>query len=296
LGIIIKFLKRTHKAKSFLRLTLVILTRYAISMFTPAPRAHFNRNLFLIAPLVLPVFLFGLIVVRGVRLTAYADEPSFFTGCLSGTAGLFYNFAADTSPINPCPESDEEVVLGIGDITGVTAGDGLAGGGTSGDVTVSIANNSGDANRIQTWSNDSTQGFSATGGSHTTAGPVYDPSIEVVVPSGKAYYYQIVYDGIFSYEYADRTGASTSFYGLWEAAALSDTTEISPRVPIVGMGYRVAWSTVNNTWWMQPYHATWLVRLTEGTHDIKVQLFGYSDSTMDEGNVLFQRIQVMRIY
>jgi hypothetical protein len=269
---------------------------YPTLMLNQSPRTPFRRKLFLIAPFLLPVFLFAIVVAGGIRLAVYADTPSLFTGCLSGTAGLFYNFAADSSPLNPCPEPDEEIVLGNGDITGVTAGDGLSGGGTDGNVTLSIANNSGDANRIQTWSDDTVEPFSATGGSYTAAGPVFDPSIEVVVPSGKAYYYQVIYDGVFSYEYADRTSSNTSFYGLWSAALLSDTTEISQRTNIVAAGYRQLWSSMDNNSWFQPFHATWVVRLTEGTHDLKVQLFGYSDSTMDEGNVFFQKLQVMRIY
>lgn len=199
---------------------------------------------------------------------------------------------------------------GSGDITGVTAGTGLTGGGTSGDVTVGIAtggvgttqladgsvtdakiaNNSTETNRIQTGSDSNMYLF--TFGS--SSGPTYDPSITVTVPSGKAYYYQIIYSGAMQYFFVDRHSGATSFYADWGAVPLVNSTETGMQTKVVLTGYH-NWSGIS-TWWGTTYNANWILRLGEGTHTIKMKLYADSANTMDYAYVGEQKVQLMRVF
>lgn len=267
-----------------------------------------RKILHLLNKRILPIFLLiPLLVISFVvvtKSTVHADSPSKITGCLSSTGGVLYDFLAGDSPRHTCSSPDDEVSLGAGDITSVLTSGGLTGGGTSGDVTVSVANggitpdkisnDASESSRIQTWVDDSTDNsFAATGGvgHHTITS-----DISVTVPSGKAYNYTVTYDGGLLYNYGERTSGNSSFYGVWAAQLVTNSTLVGTQTGIVQTGYRQNWSDLGNSSWRVPYHATWFVRLTAGTYTLGVDVSGYSDGTMDYAHFQYNHLQVMRVF
>lgn len=256
-------------------------------------------------------------------LPVYADDL-LYTGCLSTGAGVIYNAMEGSTPLHPCASGDSPV-LGGGDITGILTSGGLTGGGNAGVVSLSIAdlgvttakiasssvttskiadgavtpdkisNDASEPSRIATWVDDSTDfSFDATG---ATANHVIPSDITITVPSGKAYNYAVTYDAVLSYNYSERASGASSFYGAWSAQLLSDSTEVGISIPVVRTGYRQNWSDLGGSaYWNTPAHATWYIRLPAGTHDLKIQINGYSDNTMEDVHFLNNRLQVMRVF
>src|SRR5205807_6342972 len=77
------------------------------------------------------------------RAAAKAAAPSVvqsYTGCLNPTVNLIYDVAPGETPAHPpCKLGSSDIHLSSGDLTSLTAGTGLTGGGDNGAVTVGIA-------------------------------------------------------------------------------------------------------------------------------------------------------------
>lgn len=84
----------------------------------------------------------SLLVIGGLTGSVIADHQRSttptLTGCLGSNNGQVYNLQAGDSPLRTCRPGDATVHLSGGDVTGVTAGDGLVGGGDSGDVDLAV--------------------------------------------------------------------------------------------------------------------------------------------------------------
>jgi hypothetical protein len=93
---------------------------------------------------LLVVFSAAALLLGGAAIGASATYPTtvdVYTGCLttSGTgAGQISKVALGSSPLKPCSSTQRVVNLSGGTITSITAGSGLTGGGSNGDVTISL--------------------------------------------------------------------------------------------------------------------------------------------------------------
>jgi hypothetical protein len=83
-----------------------------------------------------------LVVVAAVVGTATAafrgGSVTTYTGCRDSKLGVVYFVAPGTKPMKSCKKGDDSLALSAGDVTRVTAGTGLSGGGESGDVAVGL--------------------------------------------------------------------------------------------------------------------------------------------------------------
>ncbi len=72
-------------------------------------------------------------------VNAYADTANYYTGCIRAENNTLYNVKLGTAPSATCNVGDTQVSADYGDLQSITAGTGLTGGGTQGDVSLSIA-------------------------------------------------------------------------------------------------------------------------------------------------------------
>jgi hypothetical protein len=84
----------------------------------------------------------GLLVLVAAAGVAYAGTPaetvSSYTGCLTTQGGTLTQLREGDTPAKACPSGSVIAHLSGGDITSITAGTGLTGGGTNGAVTLSL--------------------------------------------------------------------------------------------------------------------------------------------------------------
>lgn len=73
----------------------------------------------------------------GTVLAAGATVPTL-TGCLANKDATLIKVKLGDSPATPCSSGQTLVHLSGGDITSITVGDGLTGGGTNGDITIGL--------------------------------------------------------------------------------------------------------------------------------------------------------------
>lgn len=158
-----------------------------------------------------------------------------------------------------------------------------------------ISNDASESSRLSSWSDTSTDyNLSALGAPSYMDIP---SDISITVPSGKAYYYIVNYDGVFSYTYSERNTGNTSFYASYAAVLMGNTTQLSTQVPLLATAYRSDWSATGaSSQWNTPFHASWLVRVPAGTYDLKVRVSGYSDNTMTKAHFPNNYLQVLRVF
>jgi len=256
-------------------------------------------------------------------LSARASSLVTFTGCIRSGSGSVYDAQLGNTPLNPCKTGDSQFTGSNGTITSVTTSGGLTGGGSSGDLTLSIldggvtnpkladssvdslkladgavtqnkiSNSSSEPSLVTSWENSNDVPLNALGPEAEYTVPT---SITLTVPPGKAYNYVMSYSGWLRYNFSERNGNPTGFHAKWNAGILANGVQQTFLNQIVFTGVREDWAAVGgNDAWLTALNTSWNMRLTEGTYSISIKIGGYSDNTMTTAHFQQERLYITRI-
>jgi len=87
---------------------------------------------------VLSAAILALAIGAPVLAGHLGDGVKSYTGCLTTQGGTLTLIREGDAPAKPCPSGSTQAHFSGGDITGVTAGFGLTGGGTNGSVSIAL--------------------------------------------------------------------------------------------------------------------------------------------------------------
>jgi len=76
-------------------------------------------------------------LMLGAEANAAGLVPTW-TGCYNASSGTINKLAQGNEPLKPCNAADILVRFAEGDITKITVGPGLSGGGDNGDIVISL--------------------------------------------------------------------------------------------------------------------------------------------------------------
>jgi hypothetical protein len=285
-------------------------------MFVFSPKAKRSLLISSLVAFVSVTVISLFIVVHRVG----ADTPvSILTGCLRPSNGDVVKIAFGQSPLTPCTGGQQLVRLGPGDITKITVSGGLTqvGPGEMGELSISILDGGVTSEKLadgsvtlskldmtsisgsssaQTWEDPLNVDYAVSGaGPYVPMSP--NSTISVTVPAGQTHNYMVVYHGNLLYNFSERTGSSTAFFAGWDARLLANGSQVGiVHRNVISTGFRQDWAALGVTYWTTPYDATWIIQLPEGTYDLKPEVLGYSDGTMDTAHFRYQNLQVLRVF
>jgi hypothetical protein len=88
---------------------------------------------------VLGIVVLGTVGLAGTAIAALLATPvPTYTGCMTTGGGTVSSLKQGNEPLKPCGPGSTQIRLSGGDITSITVGSGLTGGGTEGDISIGL--------------------------------------------------------------------------------------------------------------------------------------------------------------